>query len=278
MPASASARSAPTARPVRTRSVLCALTLLTASLTAAHAASPTPTPPKPRPSMGIAPRGELFPDSSASAPAAAAVEEGSDEAFRADAEARVMRRLALGVRRDGLRLMLPLAKGRPEMLDSVRPDPFDATRPYVDYRLDGLSPDRAFYVIRVTLAFGEELLWISRADGTRYEMHGNVHPSPDGRHLVVTHASPGVEFNGVVIWNVADGKLIERYKFQPQPDQPRISFRFMRWRDADTVELEQYAEVDPSTCAIGTLASLAQLNRKGERWILRSASGQSCER
>jgi len=265
MPVSVPARAA--------LSACCALTLLAASL--AVQAAP---PPKTGPSIGIAPRGALFPDSSASAPATAAPEEGSDEAFRADAEDRLLRRLGLPVHRTGLRLMLPVAKGRPVMLDSQRPDPADPTVPYVDYRLDGLSPDREFYVVRVTLAFGDELLWISRADGTRYEMHGNVHPSPDGRHLVVTHASPGVEFNGVVIWSLTDGKLVERYKFQPSPDQPPISFRFMRWRNADTVELEQFAEVDPSTCAIGTLASLAQLTRQGERWILRSASGQRCER
>lgn len=256
---------------------LIASPLLAASLAAQAATPPPPKPPTP--TTAIAPRGSFITPAASSARAGVAPpEEGSDEAFRADAETRVMRRLGLAIRRDGLRLMLPVGKGRPVVLDSLRPDPSDATVPYVDYRLDGLSPDREFYVVRVTLAFGDELLWISRADGTRYEMHGNVHPSPDGRHLVVTHASPGVEFNGVVVWRLDDGKLSERYKFQPAPDQPPISFRFMRWRDADTVELEQFAEVDPSTCAIGTMASLAQLTRKGDSWILRSASAPRCER
>ncbi len=266
----------PIARPAALLALTALISVLLATSLSAYAATPawskTPSP------TAIAPRGPLFGASSASAPTGAAVEEGSDEAFRADAEARTLRRLSLPVRRDGLRLMLPITKGRPVVLDSRRPDPTDPSIPYVDYRLDGLSPDRDFYVVRASTAVGDELLWISREDGSRYEMHGNVHPSPDGRHLVVTHASPGVEFNGVVVWSREDNKLVERYKFQPAPDQPAISFRFMRWRDANTVELEQFVEVDPSTCAIGTLASLAQLNRKGERWILRSASGPRCER
>ncbi|WP_431052430.1 hypothetical protein [Roseateles sp. L2-2] len=219
----------------------------------------------------------LFPPSSAVASGPAA-EEGSDEQFRAQAEAEVLRRPGVSARRDDLRLFLPVAKGRPVVLDSQRPDPSDPSLPSVDFRLDGLSPDGQFYVVRATLSAGSELLWISRADGTRYEMHGNVNPSPDGRFLVVTHASPGAEFNGVVLWSREDGRLVERYRFQPTPEQTAISFRFMRWRDADTVELAQFAEVDPSTCDLGTLSSTALLSRKAERWILRSASGQRCDR
>ncbi|MDH0863950.1 hypothetical protein [Mitsuaria sp. GD03876] len=274
MPASAPARA--------TALILSIAPILLALSVGARAASTPLPPPKPAKApapTGIAPRGTFItPEAASARPGMAAPEEGSDEAFRADAESRVLRRAGIAARRDGLRLMLPVAQGRPVVLDSLRPDPADASIPYVDYRLDGLSPDRAFYVVRVSLSAGDELLWISREDGTRYEMHGNAHPSPDGRHLVVTHASPGAEFNGVVVWSLADGKLVERYKFQPAPDQAPISFRFMRWRDADTVELEQFAEVDPSNCAIGTLASLAQLTRKGDRWILRSASAPRCER
>lgn len=236
-----------------------------------------PAPPRPAASAGFAPRGMLFAPSSASADGPV-TEEGSDEQFRIQAEAEVLRRLGVAARRDDLRLWLPVAKGRPVILDSQRPDPNDPGLPAVDFRLDGLSPDGQFYVVRATLAAGSELLWISRADGTRYVMHGNVNPSPDGRYLVVTHASPGLEFNGVVIWSREDGRLVERYRFQPAPDQSAISFRFMRWRDADTVELAQFAEVDATTCDLGTLSSTTLLSRKAERWIMRSASGQRCDR
>jgi len=249
---------------------------LCAVLAAAEAIPIAPPNPRPAAAVGIAPRGALFtPTSEASAPAGA--DDGSDEDFRARAEAEVLRRVGAGVRREDQRLWLPIAKGRPVVLDSRRADASDPASPEVDFRLDGLSPDREFYVVRATLAAGSELLWISRADGTRYAMHGNVHPSPDGRHLVVTHASPGTEFNGVVIWRREDGRLVERYRFQPTPDQTAVSFRFLRWRDADTIELAQFAEVDPATCGLGTLSATALLSRKGERWILRSASAPRCE-
>jgi hypothetical protein len=253
---------------------------LCAVLAAAEAVPVAPPNPRPAAAVGIAPRGALFTPASASASEASApagADEDSDEAFRARAEAEVLRRVGAGVRREDQRLWLPIAKGRPVVLDSRRADPSDPASPEVDFRLDGLSPDREFYVVRATLAAGSELLWISRADGTRYAMHGNVHPSPDGRHLVVTHASPGTEFNGVVIWRREEGRLVERYRFQPTPDQTAVSFRFLRWRDADTIELAQFAEVDPATCGLGTLSATALLSRKGERWILRSASAPRCE-
>lgn len=254
-----------------------AVALMLTGVAAEASSNAWPAPPRPVGSVGLAPRGMLFAPSTATAGGVVA-EEGSDEQFRAQAEAEVLRRLGVAARRDDLRLWLPIVKGRPVVLDSQRSDPADPALPSVDFRLDGLSPDGQFYVVRATLPAGSELLWISRADGTRYEMHGNVNPSPDGRFLVVTHASPGQEFNGVVLWSREDGRLVERYRFQPTPEQTAISFRFMRWRDADTVELAQFAEVDATTCDLGTLSSTALLSRKGERWILRSASGQRCDR
>ncbi len=238
--------------------------------------------PAPRP-LAIAPRSQApTPATAASAAAMVseqpALDDGSDEAFRAQAEAQVLRKVGPVARREGQRLMLFIEQGRPVMLDSRRPEPDDGGQiPYVDFRLDGLSPDKGFYVVRVTLAFGSEVLWISRKDGTRYEMHGNVNPSPDGRSLVVTHASPGAEFNGVVVWTLDGDRLVERYKFEATPEQRGVSFRFMRWRDANTIELEQFAEVDPGTCSTGTLSSLALLTRKSERWILRSNSSPRCD-
>lgn len=261
---------------VHARRAVLAAALLLAAFSVEAFSNAWPAPPRPPASAGIAPRGSLFAPSS-EAPVGRVADEGSDEQFRAQAEAEVLRRPGVPARRDDLRLFLPVAKGRPVILDSQRPDPTDPSQPAVDFRLDGLSPDGQFYVVRATVAAGSEVLWISRADGTRYEMHGNVHPSPDGRYLVVTHASPGAEFNGVVLWSREDGRLVERYRFQPASGQTAVSFRFLRWRDADTVELVQFAEVDALTCGLGTLSSTALLSRKADRWILRSASGQRCD-
>ena len=146
---------------------------LCAVLAAAEAVPVAPPNPRPAAAVGIAPHGALFTPASASeASAPASADDGSDEDFRARAEAEVLRRVGAGVRREDQRLWLPIAKGRPVVLDSRRADPSDPASPEVDFRLDGLSPDREFYVVRATLAAGSELLWISRADGTRYATHG----------------------------------------------------------------------------------------------------------
>lgn len=206
--------------------------------------------------------------------------ETSDEAFRADAESKALSKVGPLARREGMRLMLMTTRGRPAVLDSRRPEPGDTSTPYVDFRFDGMTKDQAFFIVRATLTFGAELLWISREDGQRYEMHGNVHPSPDGLHLIVTNASEGVEFNGIKIWERDAGRLTERFKLQPTQEQA-ITYRFMRWRDPNTVELEQYAQLSEEnreTCPSGVAESLAVLARSSGQWILRSASYPSCQR
>lgn len=230
--------------------------------------------------IAIAPRGPAKP---ASAPVEAEVwpedqARADDEAFRARAESAVLARLdPLIAKRDGLRLRLVPERGRPVMLDSAPATPGDGGTGYVDYRLDGMSKDGRFFIVRATLAAGSELLWISRADGERYEMHGNVLPAPDGRHLVVSHASTGVEFNGIKIWAREGDRLIERYKLQPSQENP-IQFRVMRWKDASTIELEQLVEADRTSCPSGVAGSLAVLSRQTGQWMLRSAGSPYCQR
>lgn len=263
------ARRAPRAAPL-----LSVLTLLAA--TALPLAEALAGPP-----IAIAPRGSAKP---ASSPAAVEqqwpedVARASDEAFRARAEAKVLDRVdPLIAKRDGLRLRLVTEQGRPVMLDSVRPEPGDQDTPYIDYRLDGMSKDGRFFIVRATLSTGSEVLWISRADGERYEMHGNALPAPDGRHLVVSNAGTGMEYNGIKIWERDGDRLKERYKLQPPSDQP-VHFRVMRWKDASTIELEQLVEADRASCESGVAGSLMVLSRKSGQWLLRSAGSPYCQR
>ena len=278
--------------PARLPARLCALaTLSVLALTATGGVAlaqtqPYKPPPPARPS-GIAPKGDFTKGLEVARPeldpGQAAGSEGSDEAFRAKAEADAIRKANVGgghvlVKRAGSRLMLPTGSGRPEVFDSVWPNASGNNEgAYEDYRFDGLSPDREFFVVRATFYEGSNVYWISRKDGTRYTMHGEVRPSPDGRFLVMANASASHDFNGIVVWENLGGRLVERFRFSP-PLVGISFYRFMRWKDGRTVELEHTALGDEITCRDGTQEALAVLTRDGEQWAVKDVTASRCKR
>ncbi|MFX1678477.1 hypothetical protein PV762_04530 [Mitsuaria sp. CC2] len=272
-----------------TRVAVAALTVLAATaMTAGNAAaqsSQRPVPPSK--STGIAPKGDFTKDLQRPKPEAelgqAPGGEGSDEAFRAKAEADAIRKAnAAGrhdlIKRTGSRLVLPTVSGRPELFDSVWPNATGhGEAAYEDYRFDGLTPDREFFVVRATYYDRTDVIWVSRQDGERTSLHANPRPSPDGTQLAVVSASELLDFNGIVIWERASGRLVERFRHVPPADQLAL-YRFMRWKDNRTIELERTAAGDPVTCPNGAEDTLVVLKRDGESWALKDVTVPRCKR
>jgi hypothetical protein len=253
--------------------VVACLSLLATEAALAQQRPYTP-PPGPKPTA-VAPKGD-FTAGLPPAASGAAPEEGSDEAFRAKAEADALRRSALPVKRAGARLILPTATGRPAVFDSVIGATTDASgENYQDYRFDGLSPDREFYVVSVTFYEGSDVYWVSRQDGTRYAVHGRPQASPDGSLLVMANGSAARDFNGIIVWERSAGRLVERFRLEPEGAQSGF-YRVMRWKDNRTVELERLV-IDGSTCGGGTGESLAALVRDGDRWTLKELTALRCK-
>ncbi|OWQ85725.1 hypothetical protein CDN99_21860 [Roseateles aquatilis] len=254
------------------------LTLALLGATAIAADPPAPPKPPPRPT-GIAPKGDFTaglarPEGD---PGATGHDELSDDAFRAKAEAAAIRKSGVAAKRNGTRLILS-SSGRPIVFDSVWPGIGGANESaFEDYRFDGLSPDREFYIVRATYYEGTNVLWVSRKDGTRHEMHGEARPSPDGSFIAMANASEAHDFNGILVWERAQGRLIERFRLVPSPDQPAF-YRFMRWKDGRTVELEKTTRGDPITCPHANEETLVVLVRDGERWTLKDVSPPRCAR
>lgn len=234
-----------------------------------------PPPPKP---TAVAPKGD-FTSGLPAQSAPAAPDEGSDEAFRAKAEADAMRRAGagIGIKRTGARLILPTASGRPVVFDSVIGAASDANgETYQDYRFDGLSPDREFYVVALTVHEGSDVLWVSRQDGTRYAVHGRPQASPDGSLLVVANASAARDFNGILVWERSGGRLVERFRLEPEGAQYGF-YRVLRWKDNRSIELERTV-VDGTTCDGGTGEALVLLTRDGPQWSLKDVTALHCRR
>lgn len=257
--------------------------LMALALSGATVAQPKPyVPPPPTKPTGVAPKGDFTKDLPRAGldadPGQAAGSEGSDEAFRAKAEADAIRKSGAGVRRAGPRLILPVASGRPEVFDSVWPNASGHNESaYEDYRFDGLSPDREFLIVRATYYEGGKVFWISRKTGVRTDMGGEARPSPDGTWVAVANASQAHEFNGLVVWERVGSALVERFRHEPPADRP-VFYRFMRWKDNRNIELERTNFGDEITCPGGMDESLAVLSRDGERWALKDVTVPHCRR
>lgn len=268
----------------RWRTGLIALVLGGLAIGAALAADPPKPKPPPPPPTGIAPKGDFTsglpqPPRPDVDPGRATGAELSDDAFRAKAEADAIRKAGVGVKRVGTRLILPVTVGRAVVFDSVWPGLGGSNESaFEDYRFDGLSPDREFLIVRATYYEGGNVFWIARKDGARHEIHGTAHPSPDGAFLVMANASVAHDFNGVIVWEHTPHRLTERFRFEPDPVDAYAHYRFMRWKDARTVELEKTTVGDRITCADRTEETLVVLVRDGDRWSLKDVSTPRCAR
>ncbi|OWQ45728.1 hypothetical protein CDL60_17825 [Roseateles noduli] len=275
----------PTIAPAALAALATSVVLAFASGTASAQSSPRPVPPSK--STGIAPKGDFTKDLQRPRPEAdpgqAPGSESSDEGFRAKAEAEAIRKAnAAGrhdlIKRTGSRLVLPTVSGRPEIFDSVWPNASgQGEAAYEDYRFDGLSPDREFFIVRATYYESSDVIWVSRQDGERTSLHATPKPSPDGRMLAVVSASDLLDFNGIVIWERSPGRLVERFRHVPPADQ-FAHFRFMRWKDNRTIELERTAGGDPLTCPNATEETLVVLTREGDTWALKDVTAPRCKR
>jgi hypothetical protein len=263
--------------------VVLALTALAAAATAQPQTYKPPPLPKP---SGIAPKGDFTKDLQRARPEAdpgqAAGSEGTDEAFRAKAEADAIRKAnATGrhdlIKRTGSRLVLPTVSGRPEIFDSVWPNASGHSEAaYEDYRFDGLSPDREFFVVRATYYDSSDVIWVSRQDGERARLRATPKPSPDGNLLAVVNASEATDFNGILIWERASSRLVE--KFRLESGDHAALYRFMRWKDNRTVELERTTQGDPLTCRNAMEETLVVLSRDGDSWSLKDVTAPRCKR
>lgn len=159
------------------------------------------------------------------------------------AEQKVIVSLAPFASRDGRVLSLKLNNKRTlKLRDS---DTCDIPEKCLIHRLLGQSPDRQFFAVEVLGYESRTVIWIGRDSGTRYEVYGEPDASPNGKWIVTANPSEFGGTNGVFIWKVHAGRLIEKLNFQPDS---YALYSFLRWESNDTIALRKVTHADKSVC------------------------------
>lgn len=188
--------------------------------------------------------------------AAAGAQADPDPAAQARIEQQALSANAPLARRDGNALYLTLATKSVARLDSI--PSCTSSADCLHYHLMGMSADRRFFDVAAQGYESATRFWISRATGKRVEVYAEPHASPDGKAIVSANPAEFGGTNGVFVWEIRGGELVERFRFEPA--EHRL-YGFGHWIDAGTVQL-----------AAADGACPAQLSHRHGRWALATVS------
>jgi hypothetical protein len=179
-------------------------------------------------------------------------------------EHRVLQELAPLASRDGKTLSLTLLTTAQVKLQSA--DSCAAPGNCRIYRLQGLSPDRQFFDVALQRYEAATRFWIARASGKQYDVHAEPHVSPDQTRIVTANAADFGSLNGVFLWEIRGGELIEQFRLEPTE---YALYRFVRWSSPHAVELSKLSQADKAICPSSQMMSApARLTRQDGKWTL----------
>jgi hypothetical protein len=185
------------------------------------------------------------------------------------AEQKTIGSLAPFVRRD--RNVLSLKLNNKRTLKLRDGDTCDIPEKCLIHRLLGLSPDRQFFAVEVLGYESRTVIWIRRQSGTRYEVYGEPEASPNGKWIVTANPSEFGGTNGVFVWQVHAGRLIEKLNFQPDS---YALYSFVRWENNDSILLRKFTHADNSVCpGAQTMEFNVTVRKDGTLWKLDENAG-----
>ena len=130
----------------------------------------------------------------------------------------------------------------------------------------GLSPDRQFFVVKLSLWEGSNVYWVSRSSGVKHEVYAEPHLSPDRKNIVTAIPSEAYDINGVFLWGIRGGGLTKKFHFEPTE---YALYSFVRWLNRDAVELKKFAYADKVACpGKQFMEAPVRLVREGAQWKL----------
>ena len=80
---------------------------------------------------------------------------------------------------------------------------------------------------------------------TRYAVYAEPHISPDGKHVASASPAEAYNTNGVFLWEVRNGSLVQRFHFEPSD---YALYRFSRWNGPNVVELMKFTNAAKDIC------------------------------
>jgi hypothetical protein len=159
------------------------------------------------------------------------------------AEAKALKKFASIAKREGKILSLSLVSGK-----SVSFRNKDSCTGYEDceaYLFSGLLPATEFFVVNVALYEGSNVYLVSKQTGARYAVYAEPHISPDGKHVVSASPAEAYNTNGLFLWEVRSGSLVQRFHLEPST---YALYRFSRWDGPHAVELMKFTNATKDMC------------------------------
>lgn len=157
-----------------------------------------------------------------------------------------------------------------DLADSEKCEHYESCRVNT-YR--GLIADKQLYWISSALYEGGGDSVISRKSGQSVYVTSKPYVSPDNRFVVSASEDLAFELAGVWLWEVKDGELVSKYKFETEEHQ---LFRFVRWIDSRKIELIKITIAPEGMCPENKLLTEAEytveLSEKNGDWVLESIS------
>jgi hypothetical protein len=176
-----------------------------------------------------------------------------------------------GATRTAERLSITLANGkRVELRTEGDGEPGGTSYRYLQY-----LPAIGFHLVHVQYYEGNEYLLVSNANGSRQLVPDLPRISPDRSRLVAVSASEAYNVNGVFVYRIKDGRISPVFAHEPEE---YALYTFVRWKDANSIELKKFSRADDKTCPGHQFMTVAaELAADGDRWGFRPAAGGGAE-
>lgn len=173
--------------------------------------------------------------------------------------------------RAGKMLTLQLASGDPIRL--INGDSCTGPNDCHFYVYGGLLGNKQFFMVEELFYEGGNTLLFSRQAGTRYNVFGKPHLSPNGKFIVVASDAEAYGTPGLFLWEIRNGGLIGRYIYEPTEYE---LFRFLRWNGSDEVHLIETTHSTKKGCPDNSVVEFpVRLITTRSGWELKVSSNKS---
>jgi hypothetical protein len=115
------------------------------------------------------------------------------------------------------------------------------------YEFEDYYKDIGFYLIEHNYWEGGGVIMISQSDGEIYQISDMPRFSPDNKRLVTVPSDPDTGYydNGVFVWRIEDGKLIDEFSYTPTK---YATYGFLKWKDNKSIKLKKWLRSSKGLC------------------------------
>jgi len=134
------------------------------------------------------------------------------------------------------------------------------------YSYLGYFKEIGYYLIHIQYWEGDEAILVSNATGQQVTLSAIPQVSPSKNRIISVEGSEAYNKNGVTVWRVSHGNLVEEFRYEPQG---YVLYKFLKWIGDSKILLEKSTRSKGKFCPKGSQVTLQeQLELHGEKWAL----------